>query len=134
MVWSCKIIIINFQPSIIIFKVLIEESIKKIYDASCLWCVIHLCNNEVLRNLCEVRPFKFQWQNDKNSGKALGERGVLSQCTRFGCLVIVYIKIIDSITSNKEELPLLGFLFRLDSNYIEITYLCMSLKIIYQYW
>ena len=34
---------------------------------SCLWCVIHLCNNEILTNLCEVRPFIFYWQNEENS-------------------------------------------------------------------
>ena len=34
---------------------------------SCLWCVIHLCNNEILNNLCEVTPFIFYWQNEENS-------------------------------------------------------------------
>ena len=34
---------------------------------SCLWCVINLRNNEILTNLCEVRPFIFYWQNGENS-------------------------------------------------------------------
>ena len=34
---------------------------------SCLWRVIRVCNNEILTNLCEVRPFKFHWQNEENS-------------------------------------------------------------------
>ena len=34
---------------------------------ACLWFVMHVYNNEILRNLFEVRPFKFQWQNDENS-------------------------------------------------------------------